>query len=343
MKKFALIIAVATTCLSSKAQKVDLDPFNFTFEFRNLPHIPLDSTFKNYSVLVDVSGNVQRSMTADVIEARIVLQGYERRSSQGDLRIDMSINDLLIDKNQVIESSTETKNKDGSVTKNYSYYVSVDYSIGGSASFRDKNGAELAQSMSLFSSRTFNWASSSYKSRSEAQNYFNNNKTAIINKLVRERLDEAIAAVNAKLNYNFGFPITQINSYLWLSDSKKHPETEQMNQRWMALKPVLQGITANQLTEDAKSKIQVMISYFDELKTKYVADDKADKKLRYAAYYNNAVLYLLMDMPDKAITEAQGLVANDYDKKDGEKLAKEAEELMALFNLNGIRSRHFLR
>lgn len=324
-----------------QAQKVDLDRFNFTFEYRNLPHTPLDSTYETFSVTTDVSGNVANSMSADVISSSIVLQGFERTEYGGDVRIMLRVDDLIIDKNQVVESVTETKNKDGSVTKNYSYYVSLDYSIRGTVNCTNRMGESMGKSIGLFGSGSYNWTSSTYKSRSEANSYYYNNKTAIINKLVRERMDEAIASVNRSINYQWGFPVTSENRVLWLSDGKKHPETEAMASRWEALKPVLQSVSANSLSEDTRSKIQVMISYFDEVKSRYNTDEKADKKLRYAAYYNNAVLYLCMDMPDKAMEEAKGLIANDYDVKDGEALKKEAEALMALFNLNGIFSRHF--
>ena len=85
-----------------------------------------------------------------------------------------------------------------------------------------------------------------------------------------------------------------------------------------------------------------MIKYFDELKTKYSEDEKAHKKLRYSAWYNNAVLYMILDMPVNAVAEAEGLIANDYDKKDGERLKKDAEEMMELLNKNHISSRHFI-
>jgi hypothetical protein len=160
---------------------------------------------------------------------------------------------------------------------------------------------------------------------------------------VRERMEEGIATINYQLNYNFGFPVTNVNWSLWLLDSKKHPERDPMIQRWEALKPAIQGITANELTDDTKSKLQVMIAYFDELKTKYISEEKPDKKMRYAAFYNNTILYLILDMPEKAAAEARGLILNDYDAKDGERLAKDAEDLMSLFNLNHTQSRHFVK
>ncbi len=76
-------------------------------------------------------------------------------------------------------------------------------------------------------------------------------------------------------------------------------------------------------------------------KTRYTEDEKSHKKLRYAAWYNNAVLYMMLDMPEKAAEEARGLIANDYDAKDGEKLVEQAEALKALLALNKTNTRHF--
>lgn len=341
MKK-VLFIAAALSANFLFAQKVDLDRFNFNTEYRNLPHKPLDSTFTTYSVSVDAPYTINAVMGEDAIASRIILQGFEK-SSYGDVQISLHIQDLLIDKYQVVESSTTSKNKDGSETKTYSYYVSVDYSIQGYADFLSKTGSELAKGVNMFGSRSYNWASATYKTRNEATNYYYNNKTAIINNLIRERINEGIGTINQNLNYNFGFPVTTDNTFLWLLDSKKHPETEPMAARWKVLKPALEGITANQLSEETKSKILEMIKYFDGLKTTYTEDEKGHRKMRYCAWYNNAVLYMILDMPDKAAAEAAGLIANDYDEKDGERLKEKAEKLMELFNLNKIQSRHFVK
>ena len=340
MKYYATLFLCLVAGIAN-AQKVDLDRFNFNYEYRNLPHKPLDSTFKTFSVGVEASSFITGAMGTESIISKIDLQGFDRSESEGDVQIQLRIQDLIVDKYQLVESSSTTKNKDGSETKTYSYYVSVDYSITGSADWTDKDGAELAQGINLFGSRSYNWASASYKTRSEATNYYANNRTAIINGFIRERLNEAIAAANAKVNYYFGFPVTRNAEYLWLSDGKKHPETEAMSLRWTALKPGLEAVSANELSEDTRSKMLEMIKYFDDVKTRYTEDEKSHKKLRYAAWYNNAVLYMMLDMPEKAAEEARGLIANDYDAKDGEKLAEQAEALKALLALNKTNTRHF--
>ncbi len=63
--------------------------------------------------------------------------------------------------------------------------------------------------------------------------------------------------------------------------------------------------------------------------------------MRYSAYYNKAKIYLILDNPEAAIKECEALIANDYDTKDGERMRKEAEALISLFQKNNRNSRHF--
>ena len=52
--------------------------------------------------------------------------------------------------------------------------------------------------------------------------------------------------------------------------------------------------------------------------------------MRYATYYNLAQLYLIFDMPEKAIEMGDKIIANDYDTRDGKKFKEEAEKLIHL-------------
>ncbi len=63
--------------------------------------------------------------------------------------------------------------------------------------------------------------------------------------------------------------------------------------------------------------------------------------MRYASYYNKAKLYLYLDDPDAAIQEAEGLIKNDYDVKDGKKIIETAKKLKELFNKKKVNTRHF--
>ncbi len=326
--------------LIAYGQKVDLDPYRFNFEYRNLPHTLQDTSLKTYEVTADLSSSMEQHMTADVIGSKCILQGYKKEEN-ADINFVISFGDFLIEKYQIVENVSESKNKDGSITKNYSYYVSMNYTISGYANLNGRDGSPLIKGNNLFPYSNYNWSSSTYATRSEASTYYYNNKYSIINKLARERIEEGIKEANRWANYSMGYPLITENSYLWLIDNKKHPEYSAMNERWVALKPVLEGITANKLSDEDRSKILVMIEYFNGLKTTWNKDEKGDKKIRYACCYNNALLYMILDDPENAIKESDALVANDYDTKDGKNLREKAEELKALFAKNKIYSRHF--
>ena len=64
--------------------------------------------------------------------------------------------------------------------------------------------------------------------------------------------------------------------------------------------------------------------------------------MRYQAYFALATLYILMDNLDAAQKEADGLIANDYDTKDGKRFLEEIAKTRKLFAVNKVSSRHYL-
>ncbi len=337
-----ILIALLLFCsVAASAQKVDLDPYHFNFEYRDLPHAIFDSTLKGYKVTVDISGRIEEFMTTDAMTSKLVLQGLELDESEYNINYFVSFSDLMVDKYQIVESVSESKNKDGTVNKTYSYYISLDYSISGTADLKNYSGDQLIKGIPLFTSRSFNWASKSFSNRSDATSYYYSNKGSIFSNLVRDRLNEGIARANNWANSNVGFPTTKENLYLWLIDNKKHPEYEAMHLRWTALKLTLENVSANTISAEDKSKIVEMIKYFDGLKTTFNKDEKGDKKIRYASFYDNALLYMLIDQPEKAIKETEGLILNGYDAKDAKGQKEQAMKLELLFKNNNLFTRHF--
>ena len=77
------------------------------------------------------------------------------------------------------------------------------------------------------------------------------------------------------------------------------------------------------------------------LKKKYSSNSKADKKLRYASYYNLAKIYWYLDDPDAGLKEANELVINGFDAKDGRGLEAGATNLKMQLRLAKRDSRHF--
>lgn len=97
---------------------------------------------------------------------------------------------------------------------------------------------------------------------------------------------------------------------------------------------------ADQPIDGIVGNLQPLVDYFNSLKIKYNSSDKAHKKIRYSSYFNLAKIYLSIDEPEKAIKEAEGLITNDYDAKDGKEIIESATQLITEFKNAKTRTRH---
>jgi len=97
----------------------------------------------------------------------------------------------------------------------------------------------------------------------------------------------------------------------------------------------------NEPLDKVRQKMKPVIDYFQSVKSQFTSSDKEDKKMRYASYYNLAKIYIYLDEPEKALTEADALAMNDYDEKDGKMLRMTAEALADKLRKNNAGSRHF--
>jgi hypothetical protein len=84
-----------------------------------------------------------------------------------------------------------------------------------------------------------------------------------------------------------------------------------------------------------------VIDYFEKIKKKYSSTKKHDRKIRYASYFNLAVLYYYLDDPQAMMKEANGLELNDYDAKDAKGFVQTATWLKNIFQQTNIYTRHF--
>jgi hypothetical protein len=120
----------------------------------------------------------------------------------------------------------------------------------------------------------------------------------------------------------------------------KNEEGKTQSDAIQAVKDFFATMKADEPIDDLKTNMQPLIEYFDSLKTKYAEDNKPSRKMRYSAYYNLAVIYLMLDEPEKSIAESEKLIANDYDKSDGKALIERANKLIVSFKAAKTNTTH---
>lgn len=340
MKTNLLQLALCALPIVSFAQKVDLDRYNIHCEFKDLPAKPLGDEYSTYSVEVGVPGNVLSSVPQSSIESAIAIRGLKQVTTNPSFILYFNSQDLVVTDINIKDYVDIQKDSKGNETsRKTSYYVEAQYSL------RCEGKCYTAQKQLLY---TGTWGTSPVKYTSEymsthqaAAEYWKNNKEGLKNSFISGIINPAITAMGNKLTADYGYAAHSGYDILWILNSKKHPEHEAQQTIIAKVKDDFAKMKADSSIEWLAKEMEPVIQYFNEVETKYAKDEKGDKKMRYAAYYNKAVIYTYLDQPDKAMAEADKLVANGYDPKDGERLKKHAEELKDMLVRNKKTTTHF--
>ncbi len=323
-------------------KKVDLDRYSFTVQWRALPAMRIDSTYRTYNVVVEGTNMTRSYLDLLSPENTVQLDGWKKLPEGGHITVKINFEDLLPESVSVKERAESVKDRTGQVTGTRTYYYEeVRYSFAAKASITDYKGAHIMDIDLANRGRKYTYNSPEFASRILAQGYFVLNTAKVTADLYRGLVNNTMHYLNEHLNDNLGFSKTSSNDIMWIVDSKKHPEYEAHREAFRKLTDVLFSMNADSSIDKAKQQLKPVIDYFESIKTNYTSTSKHDRKMRYASYYNLAVLYYYLDDPQNMMKEAQGLIMNDYDARDGEGFKKTALWLKDLFETNHIYTRHF--
>lgn len=336
------LFVLFTFPLMSKAQKLDLDPFSFSVQYRSLPKMRLDSTYHTYNVEVETTHLMNSFLRELSPEKSIVLEGWRKLTDNGHISIKVKLGDLLPESFSVKERVEEIKNKDGQITGvNKFYHQEVIYTFDAVASIDDYKGMHIMDEELAGRRYKQVYKSPEFTFKPLAEGYFLINSISITKDLYRISVNNAMHNLSDRITDNFGFSEVTANDKMWIIDSRKHPEYAAHRDAFKQMNEVLFAMNANTSIEHARERLKPVIDYFEKIKTEYSSNKKHDRKIRYASYFNLAVLYYYLDDPQSMMKEANGLVLNDFDTNDGKNFEQTATWLKKLFEQTHIYTRHF--
>jgi len=338
----ALFLAVQFVCIAAYAQKVDLDRFYFSASYRDLPRTPLDTSYHTFSVTAQIGPLSKLVLKPADMEQRVSMDGWRRLNYGAHLQVQFRFDDVIIENTGVKENVEVLKDKNGNETgKKSTYVMQVTYTYGAQAKLEDYKGQAVASFTFATRDDKRVYNSESFNTSAEANAYLKFGLLVITNQLMKQSADEAVNSLNATLTLNYGYPDRTASDFFWLLNSRKHPEYENQHRAWINFKQAITNMTPDQPLDQVKADLKQVIDYFNSVKKKYNSNSKADKKLRYGCYYNLAKIYWWLDDPDAAMREANELVINGFDSKDGERLEAGAENLKEQLRTAKRDSRHF--
>ena len=337
-----LFVAVLLLPLVSFSQRVDLDRFKFSSQYRSLPAFRLDSSYRTYHVSVETSRLMQGYVSGMTPEKSVILEGWRMLNKNGHLAIQVKLEDLLPQSFSVKEREEIIKDRAGKETgRRKLYSQEVVYTFSAFADITDHRGAHIENIVLADRDYKQVYRSPEFAIRYMAEGYFLVNSLTVTEQLYKNCVNRAMNYLSSRINDDFGYAERTVTDHMWILDSKKHPEYQAHRQAFLTISEVLFSISANRSLDGIREQLQPAIDYFESIKKKYPSTSKHDRKLRYASYYNLAKLYYYLDDPQAMKREASALILNDYDAKDGKALEASAMYLKNLFIQTKLGSRHF--
>jgi hypothetical protein len=341
MKKIFLCLLLVSYTAIIFGQRVDLDKACFTHNYKSLPSIFLDKSYNTFSIQVTKS-TALKVLSVETNTNGINIEGKKKLESGGHLLINLDLGDFNIESSEVKERVDIQKDKDGKETgRKYYYRVDVVYTFTANASAKDYTGKDYRYWILSQRNEKKTYSTAEYSKSSDATNYYNNNRLEIKTRLIEEQINSAVSTLNSSLNTTFGYVTDSARECFWDLGSKKHAEFANYTAATATAIEAIQMIAAIKIPSESLEKLRPSIEYYKSLIEKYTSDDKGDKKIRYGAYYNLGLIYLVVEQFDLAKEAGENLIKNDYDKKDGEDIIKRADKVKADLEKHQLSSRHF--
>lgn len=342
MKNFYFIPLALLPFTISAQRNVDLDRYNFTVQYRGLPAVKLDSSYHTYNVEIEGSKLMQPFLKEMNPENDVLLEGWRKIESQGHVTVHVKLEDLLPENISVKERTENIKDKNGNITGTRTFYSEeVIYTFAANAVITDYKGAHVFDRILADRNYKQTFKSPEFPVRALAQGYFALHALNVTKTLYQNCVINAMHNLSHEITTDFGFPIVTAHDYMWIIDSRKDPEYSAHRQAFLTISDVLFGMNAYTAIDSARQQLQPVINYFEKLKQLYSSSSKHDRKIRYASYYNLAVLYYYLDDPQQMMREANGLELNDFDAGDAKGFQQTAGWLKTIFEQTNIYTRHF--
>lgn len=341
LRTFTLAILLLPATLLAQ-RNVDLDKYSFRVQLRSLPAIRLDSTYRTYNVEVENTRLMQSFMTDLNPSQMVELDGWRKLNQQGHVTVRVRIEDLLPESFNVTERVENITDRTGKVTGTRTLYTQqMTYTFAASAVVSDYKGMHIMDQVLADRGAKRTFRSPEFPVRQMAEGYFLINSLKVTNDLFRVCVTNAMHALSNRISNDLGYGEVTTSDYMWVVGSRKHQEYDAHRKAIGLVNDVLFSMTASTPVSDARAKLKPAIDYFEKIKKTYTSTSKHDRKIRYASFFNLAVIYYYLDDPQAMMREANGLVLNDFEPRDGKGFESVAIRLRDQFQNANIYTRHF--
>lgn len=341
MRKIHLAVVFLLLAAPAIAQRVNLDRFSFTVNYRELPQAPLDSSFRTFDFTCELGPLMKLAIGKESPDERLDIQGWKWLPGNAHLIVHLKMEDLIIIKSDLNQREEIKKDKNGKIiSKNTWYAPKLTYSYAARVLIRDFTGRQIDEYQLVDRSRQHTFQGAEVGNKIAAANILLN-MVVLTTHVSRDVLYRTVYQLSGNLTRQVGYMEKRVTDAVWILSNKKHPEYSDFRSNWGMIKNALFKINTNQGVDHVWEEVQPAITYFEKIRKTYNGHNKHDRKLRYATYFILSKLYFYLDKPELAQREASDLILNAFDVRDGRHLESMANYLQNELTVNRKTTRYF--
>lgn len=328
-KSTFFLLLFSIICINLSAQKVKLDDLDVRASYFRLPNIGFKEDITSYHVsVIGNEGELQYlDNNFEAIKSKINILNIPKVELAGTAEVALNLGTPRAE--NVIISTTETKDKEGKITKYYKYTFNVECE----ASYKVvTNTGTVLKEVTIKGTNTvfdrqdaIKYESSNYTDKASLEKFWYDNGRSIILNKRKEKLISVIDIINQQINDDFGL--------VKIVDKVEFNTLKEKSAEYAEFKPMEKVVidAFYQMSEFDNSKyitaIQPAIDFWTSKLPTYNESDKEQEKLVYACRYNTALAYYWADDFANARKYASMVENGEEKSKDGKKLREKIEKL----------------
>ena len=207
-KSTFFLLLFSIICINLSAQKVKLDDLDVRASYFRLPNIGFKEDITSYHVsVIGNEGELQYlDNNFEAIKSKINILNIPKVDLAGTAEVALNLGTPRAE--NVIISTTETKDKEGKITKNYKYTFNVECE----ASYKVvTNTGTVLKEVTIKGTNTvfdrqdaIKYESSNYTDKASLEKFWYDNGRSIILNKRKEKLISVIDIINQQINDDFG-------------------------------------------------------------------------------------------------------------------------------------------
>lgn len=346
MRFSLLLVLISLFCFSSlTAQRVAEVSFKVPYHIPPAEQLPEEVA--TYTVKVNDPYNqlLENGLTTSGVAGKIKLRNFKRLPADGHILLSYTVGEFQTTRNEFKSETTESKSKDGKVTKRTTYWREIDYIMPVNLEARDAEGNVLFEQITGAGGKTYTFKNgrSNFTSSKALSTAYNKQRASIFKKMKTDGINGGITGLSNNFRAQYDIRIGNESLYLEHPNGKKAEDQVAWEASAKGAIEILKNVKPDEpFTGEVRTALKPHTDLWEAKMKQYDPTEKKQAKYFHCAQYNLAVVnFILEDFATAEAHAAELATTVKWNKDRPRALNKKIDNAKKLIEASPYDSRYF--